>query len=60
MRILSVGTKRSSTRFSEFFRSASSRDKKKVYAEVLERATKRQLDEIESARVLNDQKLSKA
>lgn len=40
-----LGTKRksdSSTRFSEFIRTASAREKKKVYEKVLKRASERQ------------------
>lgn len=52
--MFSSGTKKSSTKFSEFFRSASSRDKKKLYADVLERATRRQNEEIETARLMQE------
>lgn len=37
------------TRFSKFIREASSADKKKVYAEVLRKATDRQIKVIEQA-----------
>jgi len=42
MRIFSKSTKVASTPFSEFIRNASSADRKKVYAAVLQRATERQ------------------
>ncbi len=39
-----------STPFSDFFRNTQSRDKNKVYKEVLERATERQREVIERAK----------
>lgn len=36
------GQKRASSKFSEFIRNASSAEKKKVYTDVLKRATERQ------------------
>lgn len=36
------GQKRASSKFSDFIRNASSAEKKKVYTEVLKRATERQ------------------
>jgi len=38
-----------STEFSDFIRNASSREKKRVYKEVLEKATEQQLDIIRKA-----------
>ncbi len=38
------------TDFAKFIRSASSAEKKRVYARVLERATQRQLDVIKAAK----------
>ena len=38
-----------STRFSEFIRNASAREKKRVYKEVLQRATERQRRVLEDA-----------
>lgn len=52
--MFSNGTKKGSTKFSEFFRSASSRDKKRLYADVLARATRRQNQEIEAARQIQE------
>jgi len=39
-----------STEFSEFIRNASSREKKRVYSDVMEKATERQMDVIHRAR----------
>lgn len=41
---------KSSTPFSDFIRNASSREKKRVYADVLKKATDRQLEIISKAR----------
>jgi hypothetical protein len=38
-----------STEFSDFIRNASSREKKRVYSEVLQKATEQQLDIIRRA-----------
>ena len=39
-----------STRFSEFIRNASSREKKRVYSDVLKKATEMQNDVVKRAR----------
>ena len=46
------------TKFSKFIREASSADKKKVYAEVLRKATDRQIKVIEQAN--RDQRMCEA
>ncbi|MBD3668060.1 MAG: hypothetical protein HUJ16_08880 [Kangiella sp.] len=43
------GSKVKETPFSQFFRTASSKEKKRVYAEVLKEATERQKNQIEQA-----------
>lgn len=42
--------KRASTPFSEFIRNASSREKKRVYEDVLKKASERQRQQIERVR----------
>ncbi|HZR02987.1 MAG TPA: hypothetical protein VFA81_07440 [Burkholderiales bacterium] len=46
------GRKRASSKFSDFIRNASAAEKKKVYTEVLKRATERQNDVARKARSL--------
>jgi hypothetical protein len=41
---------RTSSRFSDFIRKASSAEKKKIYTEVLKKATERQNDTVRKAR----------
>lgn len=50
--IFSKPKAKKSSPFSEFIRNASSRDKKRVYTDVLKKATDRQLDVIHKAQLV--------
>lgn len=54
MNILMTPKPLKSTPFSDFFRNASSREKNKVYGDVLKRATERQQAVIKRAELRNE------